>query len=197
MRFTIEECYNELFAHISAFWPTNLKEKFTWELGRIKNVLPRFCVIRVSPKTIEEPWIYITHGVWEVDMKKTYRVEFFIVCPYENPRHVETLAMLACYHADSGHFLDIGSSIAIGRGWLDQSDCEYLLVSLPYPYGPKLEMCMLDEKFIVRYLWLLPITKDENDYLKRYGVESLEQKFDEAEIDFLDPNRPSVTMPYI
>ncbi len=100
--------------------------------------------------------------------------------------------MLATFHADNQYHLDLGSTVNVGRGWLEGSNYDHLLVSLPYPYGPNLETCVINQDLTVRYLWLLPINADENRYLKEAGLEALEQRFDDAEIDALDPNRPSV-----
>ncbi len=188
----MKDIYKCLFDHVDNQWPENTKECFTWELGKIKEILPNFSVIRISPKSSNEPWVYLTQGAWEINSKDGFKSEFFIMCPYENPRHVETLAMLTSFHADPKHHLGIGSSVNVGRGWLEGSDCDHLLVSLPYPYGPDLEICKLDHDMTVKYLWLLPINHFENSYLKQNGLEALEQKFDEAEIDFLDPCRSSV-----
>ncbi len=188
----MEKIYKGLFDHVDRFWSKNIKESFTWELGKINEILPNFSVIRISPKSSDEPWVYLTQGAWEVNSNREYRSEFFIMCPYENPRHVETLAMLASFHADPKHHFGIGSSIDIGRGWLEESDCDHLLVSLPYPFGPDLEICKPDNDITVKYLWLLPITRIEDEYLKQRGLEALEQKFDKAELDFLDSCRSSV-----
>ena len=187
----LKSIYKKLFEHIDNFWPDNKKEVFTWELGKIKSVLPDFFVIRIEPKSSDEPWLYITHGAWTVESGKNYKREFFLMCPFENPRHIETLAMLASFYVDSKYDLDVGSSVNIGRGWLENSNYDRLLVSLPYPYGSSLEICKLSN-ITVKYLWLLPINFEEDSYLKKYGLEALEQKFDEAEIDFLNYNRPSV-----
>lgn len=183
--------YKELFEHVDEFWPDHDKEVFTWELGKIKNVLPDFSVVRITPKSSNEPWVYISHGAWVVGSNKGYRKEFFLMCPFENPRHIETLAMLASFYAESESDLDIGDSVNIGRNWLEGANCNHLLVSLPYPYGTNLELCKLED-FTVKYLWLLPISSTENTYLKSHGMEALGQKFDDAEIDFLDLARPSV-----
>jgi hypothetical protein len=182
---------SELLGHLNKVWPDNEKEVFTWELGKIKDILPNFTVIRVAPRSQDEPWIYISNGAWAVDTNKDYRQEFFLMCPFENPRHVETLAMLASYYADSEHDLNIGNSVNTGRGWLEGSNYDRLLISLPYPYGPDLEICILKDA-TVKYLWLLPINTAEHEYLCTNGLEALEQKFDEAEIDFLNPDRPPV-----
>lgn len=112
--------------------------------------------------------------------------------PEENARHVETLAMLANFHADEKYKMNVGKSIDIGHGWMAGSLCDHLLISLPYPIGPEFETCEVDSLLTAKFFWLLPITKTEHMYLKTHGLESLEQIFDEVEIDFLDPQRDSV-----
>jgi hypothetical protein len=188
----LKNIYSSLLEHINNNWPDSEKEIFTWELGRIKKILPIFRVVRVAPQSNSEPWVYLTHGAWEVDFGKNYRNEFFVVCPFEDPRHVETLAMLATFHADPKYHLEVGRSVNIGRGWLEGSEYDHFLVSLPYPYGPDLEICNINDILEVRYRWLLPINRAENELLLQAGLENLEQKFDDAEIDYLDPFRPAV-----
>lgn len=185
-----EIIYSALSEHISQFWPTEKKELFTWELGRIKKVLPNFMVLRVTPNTPNEPWVYITHGAWEVENGDIFRYEFFILAPYESPIHVETLAILSSYYLESNNKISVGTCINIGREWIEGSTCKNLLVSLPYPYGPDFENFNSDD-VKVKYRWLVPIHDSEKKYLEHSGLEALEQKFDEMEMDFLDPCRPS------
>src|SRR5919106_2061901 len=80
---------------------------------------------------------------------------------------------------------------SIGAPWLDDSACDHLLVSVPYPYGPDLEVCAW-QRGHARLLWLLPITEAERDYRATNGLEALEARFDEHAIEFWDPRRPSV-----
>ncbi len=184
--------YDRLIMHLDAVWPNSRKELFSWMLGPIQKTLPNFRVIRIEPLDASDPWVYVSHGAWEVDAGVEYRMEFFIMSPYETPRQVETLAMLANYHADSRYHLNLGRSVRIGRGWLEESICDHFLVSLPYPYGNELEDCQVAKDLLVKYFWLLPITTAENEYLRRRGLEALEQKFDEIELDFLNPIRRSI-----
>jgi hypothetical protein len=74
---------------------------------------------------------------------------------------------------------------------MDNSSSDHLLVSLPYPFGPELEVCAFD-RGIVRFLWLVPITAAEASYARARGYKSLEDRFEEARVDTLDVNRPSV-----
>ena len=189
-----KDIYYEIHNHIDSFWPENLKTAFTWNLGKVselKEVLPYFQVIRIDPIDENQTWIYVTSGAWEVETGEKYRSEFFIISPLEDSIHVETLTMLVYFHATSRR-LKIGDSVDIGRSWFKNSELRNLLVSLPYPYGPSLENCNVNNGMLIKFLWLLPITDKEHCFLSHEGLEALEQKFDEANIDFLNPDRDSV-----
>jgi hypothetical protein len=85
----------------------------------------------------------------------------------------------------------IGHTVPIGEPWVPRSTCDHLLVSLPYPFGPDLELCDWDGDH-ARLLWLLPITEAERDIKAEHGLEALEQRFDDAAIKYWDPARSSV-----
>jgi hypothetical protein len=101
---------------------------------------------------------------------------------------VELMTAIAHYHR-AGHQLGLGHTVNFGRPWLPGSRCVYGLVSLPYLDGPALEWL---EAPRVRFLWLVPITAAELEFKKRFGLEALEQRFEEQQFDFSDPKRPSV-----
>ena len=42
------------------------------------------------------------------------------------------------------------------------------------------------------FAWLIPITANERDYKKEYGVEALETLFEENSLDYLNPLRASL-----
>jgi hypothetical protein len=178
--------------HLNLFWPDRHKEFFTWELGPIKRVLSEFMVCRIGPDSTPEPWIYISVGASEVDLGRPYATEFVLLAPDDNARHIETLAIMTHYHATNANRLDIGRIVNCGRPWLDNSACDRFLVSLPYPFGPTLEWCHAVTGPDIRFLWLLPITSSEAAYASTHGVESLEQLFDQHQIDAIDPQREPV-----
>ena len=64
-------------------------------------------------------------------------------------------------------------------------------MSTPYPLGPELEHCD-DPGGHVQVLWLLPITEQERAFATSNGLEALEQRFDDAALEYWDPNRRSV-----
>ena len=86
--------------------------------------------------------------------------------PAEDLRHVELLTMTAYYHHTDG--LGLGHTFPIGEPWLSGSACDHMLVSLPYPFGPGLEVCCLGEQNL-RLSWLLPITKAEREFKAEHG----------------------------
>jgi CHC2 zinc finger/Suppressor of fused protein (SUFU) len=97
-------------------------------------------------------------------------------------RHVELLAMVANLHADVRYRLRVGNTVNIGRPWAEGSAADHLLVSLPYPYGPALEMCELGERH-VRFLWLVPITAAEANLVRSKGLEALESLLEQGNVD--------------
>jgi len=106
----------------------------------------------------------------------------------DSGRIIEVLTATAHFHRTGSH-LALGDSVNFGVPWLEGSQAEFGLVSLPYLDGPSLEWLRPDG---VRFLWLIPITKAEVDFKKSYGVEALEQRFESAQFDYLDPLRKSV-----
>ncbi len=112
--------------------------------------------------------------------------------PQANPLHVELLTIVAHYH-QTGASLGLGHTVNFGRAWLPGSSCSYGLISLPYLDGPKLEEWRgTDERVQAQCLWLIPITLREREFKITHGLEALEQRFDAAPLDYLNPLRGSV-----
>lgn len=181
----------QLEHHLQTIWPESSIEAFEWSLGPIAASLPGFNVLRVGPAVKGQPWVYVSNGACKIESSDRERCEFFITSPEESPSHIETLAMMANIHADPRYRVHLGKVIDIGRPWVDGSEMQHLLVSLPFPYGPKFEYFLADGR-TVRILWLLPISKDEAALALRAGVDALERRFDEVAIDYLDIHRSSV-----
>ena len=175
--------------HIEQFWPDRIQEEFRWRLGPVEDLIPEFRVRRVAPSVPSDPWLYLTVVVSSVG---TEGLEFVLMSPVESPRHVETLAMVASFIADPRSSVSLGQTLNVGRPWIEGSDADHLLVSLPYPFGPSLEKCTVGQE-VVTVLWLLPIHQEEARFAHERGVEALEQLFDAEGIDFLDPSRSSVS----
>lgn len=174
---------NAVYLHLKNFWSDNKIDCFSWQLGRITHEIPNFRVFRITPNTQDEPWVYVSCGIGSQGLKK----EFFIISPNETSYHIETLAMLASISNIYPNIVELGNVINIGRPWIEKSNLNHFLVSLPYPYGEKLEY--LDE---LRFFWLMPITEKEKIFLEEYSVENLESMFDKFSVNYLAPSRESV-----
>jgi len=133
--------------------------------------------------------VYASVGAWAATEDSRHGLEFVLAVPFETDRAVELLAMSAFYHR--GGRLGLGHTVPIGEPWLPGSRCDYLLVSLPYPYGPELQRCHVGDRH-VDFLWLLPITVAERDFKTTYGLEALEQRFEADGLRYWDVNRESV-----
>jgi hypothetical protein len=186
--------YNDIEAairqHIKSIWPNRMVEPFVWTLG---SKTPNFQVFRIAPSKASEPWIYVSSGAWQAETRESSRYEFFLLSPHESPSHIETLAMLANFHSSGEYDVQPGKIVDIGRPWMDDATCEHLLVSIPYPFGPKFEyLNVANSSLTIRFLWLMPITHDEAAFARDHGVESLEQKFETAGVNYLDKQRKSI-----
>lgn len=175
--------------HLEGFWPDHPQEEFVWTLGPIGERLPEFRVRRIAPVKPTDPWVYVTVGASEAT--EGDGVEFFILSPSESPGHVETLAMVASFHADPRYRLSIGQTVYIGRPWIEGAAADHLLVSLPLPYGPSLEHCDAPGRH-VQVLWLVPITEAEARYVRERGLEALEQLLEQSNVDVVAPKRRSL-----
>jgi hypothetical protein len=119
-----------------------------------------------------------------------FPIELHILSPCESNDNVDLLAMVAHYHRTAAS-VNLGHSVNLGRPWFPQSQCTRALISLPYVFGPELEDGP-SAPTMVRFLWLLPITERELQFAKLNGLQALEERFERAGLNYLDPMRPSV-----
>lgn len=181
----------EIREHLARFWPEATVCDVNVPQGPVQQLLPDFRVVRIAPTDRKQALIYCTVGASLAEEADHVKHEFFLAVPIVNDEHATTLAMLANVHADSRYRLDVGRVVAIGEPVVPSSRCDHLLISLPYPYGPKLEW--LETAYgCVRFLWTLPITEKEAHFAREHGAEALERIFDQRRIDYLDFRRFSV-----
>ena len=179
----------QLTRHVSGFWPK--WTAFSWEHGEIMQRLPEFRVLRVPPFAAGEPWIYVTVGAWEAARDGSEQVEFLLLAPAEDPYHVETLAAVTMRQFEPELTARVGRVVPIGRPWTKGAAADHFLVTLPYPFGPEFERCD-SASGLVRFLWLVPIAKEEAEYVREHGVDAFEDLAEDADVEFADPNRPSL-----
>lgn len=186
-----ERVYDIVAAHLKAIWPAETKELFSWKGGPAGVALPHLRVCRVAPTEPTDPWVYLTVGLSEEMANENTAHEFVIISPWESAIHIETLAVLGFYHRTNR--LYPGSIVDIGREWIEGSGMDHFLVSIPYPYGPDFEYCWVNDEKKIRFLWLVPIYASEAEYAQQHGVEALEERFDEQQIDVVDASREPVS----
>lgn len=138
---------------------------------------------------------YLTLGCWGAVQTLGVGCEFVLAAREPDPIHVQSLAAAAIAHCGTpAGRLDRGSVVPLAGPWLPGSDCDQLLVTLPYPYGPELEYCRWrarGQAQSARVLWLMPITAAEAIFVATDGVEALEARFEELGVNFADPTRSS------
>jgi len=173
--------------HVRKFFAGHASEEHVWPLGPAQDELRRLRVMEFAPGPVIGLWVYVTVGAWEACDDP--RIEFLIVTPEQDLRHNELLFMTAWYHRH--HVLKCGDTFPIGESWLPGSRCEYFLVSLPYPFGPKLESCSFPD-WHLHVRWLLPITTGEREFKVREGLEELEQRFETCGLLYWVHTRESV-----
>jgi hypothetical protein len=185
----------ELFAvqirqHYERHLPDRTVRPVPPDLG-IHRRLGSFSVVEMAPSRENDVWAYASVGAWVVP--STPRTEFFLIAPRQSERAGLLVTMAAHYHAnaDAMHQLGVGDTLPIGEPWLDDSLCDHLLVSRPYPFPPAIEKLTSDGVHI-HFAWLLPITADERMFKIAHGAEALEATFERCGLQYWDPGRVSV-----
>lgn len=181
--------YREIYSHYSTQW-ANAPTVKTWKNGPVDDLPHDFCVLEFAPTSDRKMWTYATCCMSvPTDLN---HVELHLFSPIQSDSHVELLTTVAHYHR-TGKSIGLGHTVNFGRAWLDDSTCGYGLISLPYLDGPEIENCYVGtNKQLVQCLWLIPITESERDYKQTYGLEALEQRFDQSGLDYLDCRRSAV-----
>lgn len=164
-----------------------------WPVGPMPSRVPEFFVHEVGPGPRGPGWTYLSFGLWPVThTEHGHGIEFVMTSAVRSSRLVELVTMASYYHAGPPHQrLDLGHTVPIGEPWLPGSVCDHELVSLPYAFGPDLEVCSWRGGHL-RILELIPISEAERAYKVEHGQELLEQRLEAAGAHVSDPMRPSV-----
>jgi hypothetical protein len=180
---------SRLDQHVRNFFGGHTITEHIFAKGPTKQLIPDFKVLCSHPSGDFNFYTYLSIGCSLIEHKDGRRLEFLATSPSYDEVWTELLTMVAYYH--STEWLELGHTFPVGHRLLRDSTCDHMLVSLPYPFGPDLEVCCLDDLH-VHFLWLLPITASEKRFRHEHGLEALEEKFDAQEIDYLDMQRPPV-----
>lgn len=174
--------------HYEQFWRTGGRN-VNFTVGPRSNLPKDFGVLEFEPHADRSMWTYATCCMSSENDDDP--IELHIFSPKQSIEPVELLVATAHYHR-TVHLLGVGHTVNFGKPWIEDSPSEYGLISLPYLDGPELENLELPNGKVVQCLWLIPIMKSEVDFKKKKGLEALENCFEEARFDYLDPKRRSV-----
>jgi hypothetical protein len=182
--------YPALRGHIRRYFKGHRRYEYGCPDSATTELLPRFRVVRVAPGPKTQMTVYLSLGACEAPGGSQDGSEFLITTSQPEIDAVGILAVAARHH--HARPIGLGDTLPLGGELLWAPAPVHLLVTLPYPFGPELEVCCLGDGGHVRFRWLLPITDAEKRYLDEYGLEALEQAFETAKLNFLSPVRTSV-----
>lgn len=178
---------DEIREHYVACWGLDVRE-VKFDRGPLSELPADFRVLRFAPRSNRNMWTYATQCMSQPDDE--HRLELHLFAAEDRPELAELLVATAHYHR-TGARLSLGHTVNFGRPWLERSSCDHGLVSLPYLDGPLLEWLRVAKRQ-TRFLWLIPITKDEVEFARKSGLDALESRFEASQFNYLDPTRGSV-----
>jgi Suppressor of fused protein (SUFU) len=178
---------NRIKQHYASKWSEKY-ESLSWNKGPINELPIEFSVLEFSPFRKGRVWTYATCGMSNENDNNP--LELHIFAPEQSEYMIELLYAIAHYHR-TGKMLGLGHTVNFGRPWWRKSKCTYGLISLPYLDGPELEGSNING-IKVQFLWLIPITIEEVNFIKLNGVEALEQIFERNSLNYIDPLRNSM-----
>lgn len=176
-----------ILKHYSSAWgATGRAIKFN--RGSVHELPGDFAVVEFPPGEHRKMWTYATCCMSRPEDEKP--IELHIFSPVQTGEVVEILYAAAHYHR-TGARIGLGHTVNFGKPWIDDSNCEYGLISLPYLDGQKLEKLSADNR-IISFYWLIPITGIERDFKIKHGLGKLEELFEKVNFNYLDIQRESV-----
>ena len=182
------EYTEKLREHYESFFSAR-GEEIRWTRGPIDKLHPDFYVLEMGPSGNRDMWTYATIGM-SLDRNDNNLIELLTYSPIKDISRAELLSLNASFHRNDAA-LNLNHTIFVGQLGDNKTNCDHGLVSLPYIEGEELEIFPFKGKEFHCY-WYLPITKEEKDYMMQHGCESLEQLFEEKQINYLDLNRKSL-----
>lgn len=174
--------------HLRGFFAGHPYEEKQWKQGPAIREIPDLRIAEVAPGPKWSTWFYSTIGAWQFG-RKPGGIELFMLSPERNDRFVELLTINAYYHRN--HRLGLHHTAPLGEPLVPGSNLEYVYISLPYPFGPTLEVCDVGGEHI-HFYWVFPITRAEKDLVSKSGHEALEQLFEDKKVEYWSPFRRAV-----
>jgi hypothetical protein len=175
--------------HVRAFFEGHACTARVWAPGPMRELLPDFRVIEVAPGPKSAHWTYVSAGGAVLSRPDAEPLEFVLVAPEANARHVEIVTMVA--HYNHGIALGEAHTMPIGDPWLPGSRADHMLLTRPTTFGEAFERIAAPDGH-GRILELVPITAAERDYKIAEGYGALMARLEAARADLRRPDRASV-----
>ena len=175
--------------HVRAFFDGHTCTARVWEPGPMQELLPDFRVIEVAPGPKSPHWTYVSAGGAVLSRPDAEPLEFVLVAPEANARHVEIVTMVA--HYNHGIALGEAHTVPIGGAWLPGSRCDHVLLLRPETFGEAFEQIAAPGGR-ARILELVPITEAERELKIVQGIAVLKARLGAAGAKTWRPDRPSV-----
>lgn len=154
--------------------------------------LARWCDdFRVVEIQTDSAYVYASAGICTARAADRRRHEFVIRSRAADPSTLKALLLVCYWHVSTDAGAHVGSTLNLEEPWFAGSKMTRVLISLPYPFGPKFEHVALNGDDC-SFRWILPIHDQESSAVKRLGLEAVEAEFERRGIEFDDPQRLSV-----
>lgn len=177
---------DQTIEHYRSVWGDCL-DIYRGDLEKRFGVPEDFEILVGAPREQRKNWTYATAGFSALSNSQIEIHLFSSVDTIETVKHF--FLALSWLHNTSGCAL--GQAVNFGQYWLDGSLLDCGMISLPYLDGPVLEHATIEGRECSFY-WLIPISKNEFEYKKKYGLEALESRFDTSGFDYADPFRRDI-----
>lgn len=174
--------------HLRNFFVGHSYEEHHWKDPLALAALPDLHIAVIGPGPKTPLWFYATLGAWQFG-DRPGGSEFFMLTQQKNDRFLELLAIAAFHHRN--HDLRLHHTAPLSEPMLPGSRLEYVYVSLPYTFGPKLEICKV-ENVPYHFYWLFPITADEREFAMEHSFDDLEDAFEKRNVQYWSATRESV-----
>jgi len=155
----------------------------TFNKGPVHELPEDFCVLECAPSEKRNMWVYLTCGMSFGDANP---IEMYMFAPRQAPEILEMFYAIAHYHL-TGEELDATHTVNFGRPWLPGSKCDYGLLSF---MDAEIDWAEIEGEQ-TRFLWLIPITKQERDYKIEFGFDALDEIFVDNDVNVDEPTRES------
>lgn len=180
--------FDKILSQYKSNWQID-PEIYLWDRGPIEKLYTVFRVLEFQPNGQRQMWSYATCGM--SDEFDENPVELHLFSEQRDSSLIELLTAIAYYHKNTSKLV-LNSTVNFGRPWRPLSDCSYGFISLSFLDGPSLETFILPGSRVTKFYWVVPITKAEVEFKKKYGVEALEEKFEENDFNYLSNRRSLV-----